>query len=154
MRPSVVCAFLVLCGGCLGHGMDAHEPGDRLGTFHATGTLTSDTCQANVLGVTNDWQFDVKLSRESSTLFWLNGQEATPGTIEIDGTSFGFESGVEVTLQPAHGARPGCVVLRSDNASGELSSSTTDVTRFSADMSFGYAVKPGTECAGYVGVQD
>jgi hypothetical protein len=74
MRLDVVCAFLFLCAsgaGCIGHAQDAHEPGDRLGTFHATGTLVSDTCQAAVLGVTKDWAFDVKLSREGSTLYWL-----------------------------------------------------------------------------------
>jgi hypothetical protein len=157
MRLHVVCAFLFLCvgaAGCVGHAQDAHEPGDRLGTFHAAGTLVSDSCQAAVLGVTNDWAFDVKLSREGNTLYWLNGEEAIPGTISANGTTFGFQSGVEVTMQPARGAQPGCIILRSDIANGELSSKTTDVKRFDVDMSFSYAVKSGTQCAGYVGVQD
>jgi hypothetical protein len=159
MRLSVVCASLFLCtvvvsGGCVGHAQDAHEPGDRLGTYHATGTLLGDSCQAAVLGVNRDWQFDVKLSRQSHTLYWLNGQEAIPGTIASDGVSFGFESGVEVTLQAARGARPGCVIERTDNASGTLSSSsTTDVPRFDVDMSFDYQVKSGSECAAFVGVE-
>ena len=166
MRLSVVCALLLLfgsvsTGGCVGKGQDAHEPGDRLGTYHATGKLVSDSCQAAVLGVSNDWQFDVKLSRQTHTLYWLNGQEAIPGTIANDGVSFGFQSGVEVVLQAGAGAgkgtvaRPGCVIQRTDSASGELSSSsTTDVRSFEAEMSFSYAVKSGTECAGFVGVQD
>ena len=84
MRLSVVCASLflftqVVSSGCVGHAQDAHEPGDRLGTYHATGKLISDSCQASVLGVSTDWQFDVKLSRESHTLYWLNGEEAIPG---------------------------------------------------------------------------
>jgi hypothetical protein len=153
MRPHVVCAILLLCSGCVGHGQDAHEPGDRLGTFHADGALKSDTCHAALLGVTNDWQFDVKLSRQAGTLYWLNGEEAIPGTIANDGTTFSFESGVEVTLQAAQGARPGCVMQRSDTANGVLGSSTTDVPGFSVDMSFGYAVQPGSQCAGWVGVQ-
>jgi hypothetical protein len=157
MRLYVVCAFLFLCAsgaGCVGHAQDAHEPGDRLGTFHAAGTLVSDTCQAAVLGVTNDWAFDVKLSREGNTIYWFNGEEAIPGTISANGTTFGFQSGVEVTMQPAQGAQPGCSILRSDSASGELSSKTTDVKRFDVDMAFTYSVKSGTQCAGYVGVQD
>jgi len=162
MRRSVVCASLFLCAsvlssgvGCVGHAQDAHEPGDRLGTYHATGKLVSDSCQAAVLGVTSDWQFDVKLSRQSHTLYWLNGAEAIPGTIASDNVSFGFESGVQVTLQAARGAVPGCVIERSDNASGKLSSSsTTDVRRFNVDMSFTYAVQPGSSCAGFVGVED
>ncbi|HEY0464458.1 MAG TPA: hypothetical protein VGC79_09630, partial [Polyangiaceae bacterium] len=86
MRLRVVCASLLLWAaissvGCFGRGQDAHEPGDRLGTYHATGTLLSDSCQATVLGVSPDWQFDVKLSRMSHTLYWLNGAEAIPGTI-------------------------------------------------------------------------
>lgn len=160
MRLPVVRAFLFLCAtvvasaGCVGHAQDAHEPGDRLGTFHATGTLLSDTCQAAVLGVTNDWAFDVKLSREETTLYWLNGEEAIPGTISANGTAFGFQSGVEVTMQPAQGAQPGCIILRSDAASGELSSKTSDVKSFHVNMSFTYSVKSGTQCAGYVGVTD
>jgi hypothetical protein len=157
MRLDVVCAFLFLCAGgagCIGHAQDAHEPGDRLGTFHATGTLVSDTCQAAVLGVTKDWAFDVKLSREGSTLYWLNGQEAIPGTISANGTSFGFQSGVEVTMQPPQSAQPGCVIVRNDIASGDLSSRTTDVKSFAVDMTFAYSVKSGTQCSGYVGVQD
>ncbi|MEI9940086.1 MAG: hypothetical protein WDO69_22930 [Pseudomonadota bacterium] len=159
MRLNVVCASLflsplVLCGGCLGRGQDAHEPGDRLGTYHATGKLVSDSCQAAILGVSNDWQFDVKLSRESDTLYWLNGEEAIPGTIASDGVSFGFESGVEVTLQESKPGLPGCVIQRTDSANGALSSSsTTDVPRFAANMSFSYAVKSGSECAGFVGVE-
>ncbi len=159
MRLHVVCALLflfaqVLSAGCVGHAQDAHEPGDRLGTYHATGKLVADSCQAAILGVSNDWQFDLKLSRESYTLYWLNGQEAIPGTIESDGVSFGFQSGVEVTLQAPRGTQPGCVIERTDHASGTLSSSsTTDVPRFSAEMSFSYAVKSGSECAGFVGVE-
>jgi hypothetical protein len=159
MRLDVVCASLflfalVLSGGCVGHAQDAHEPGDRLGTYHATGKLVSDSCQATVLGVSSDWQFDVKLSRQSHTLYWINGEEAIPGTIANDGVSFGFQSGVEVTLQASRGTRPGCVIQRTDNASGELSSSsTTDVPHFDVDMSFNYAVKSGSECAGFVGVE-
>src|SRR6478735_10047373 len=114
MRLSVVCALLFLCvpvlsGACVGHAQDAHEPGDRLGTYHATGKLVSDNCQAAVLGVSKDWQFDVKLSRESHTLYWLNGEEAIPGTIANDDVTFDFQSGVEVTLEPPRGVRPGCV---------------------------------------------
>ena len=159
MRLNVVCASLllwasVLSAGCLGRGQDAHEPGDRLGTYHATGKLVSDSCQAEVLGVSNDWQFDVKLSRESHTLYWLNGAEAIPGTIANDGVSFGFQSGVEVPLQAPRGVQPGCVIQRTDDASGELSSSSTsDVPRFSAEISFSYAVKSGSECGGFVGVE-
>ena len=156
MRQYVVCAILLLCPvcvGCVGHGQDAYEPGDRLGTFHATGTLTSDTCQAALLGDTAQWAFDVKLSREGNTLYWLNGEEAIPGSIASDGTTFDFESGVEVTLQAAQGAQPACTMDRSDTANGVLASSTTDVPSFTVEMSFGYAVAAGSQCAGWVGVQ-
>lgn len=165
MRRGVVCALLFLCGsglstltgGCIGRAQDAHEPGDRLGTYHATGKLVSDTCQASVLGVSSNWQFDVKLSRDGHTLYWLNGAEAIPGTIASDNVSFGFESGVEVTLQAPRGTLPGCVIARADSASGKLSSSsTTDVGGFSVDMSFTYSDRNAgqrSECAGFVGVE-
>ena len=147
------CAILLLCASCVGRGQDAHEPGDRLGTYHASGALVSDTCQASVLGVTPKWAFDVKLSRQEGTLYWLNGEEAIPGTIAGDGKSFDFASGVEVTLAPTQGVNPGCVIDRADAATGKLSSSTTDVKSFSVDMSFTYAVQSGSQCAGFVGVE-
>jgi len=154
MRLLVVCAISFLCSACVGHGQDAHEPGDRLGTFHVTGSLKTDTCQASaLLGETSQWAFDVKLSRDKSTLYWLNGEEAIPGTIAADGTGFSFQSGVEVPLQAAQGARPGCTILRSDRADGVLSSSSTDVDSFSVNMSFGYAAESGSQCSAYVGVQ-
>jgi hypothetical protein len=153
MRLHVVCAFSFLCAGCVGHGQDAHEPGDRLGTYHVTGALMSDGCQAAVLGVTPNWAFDVKLSREADTLYWLNGEEAIPGTIAADGKSFDFVSGVQVTLEAAQGVHPGCIVDRSDAGNGKLSSSSTDVKSFSIELSFAYAQESGTQCAGFVGVE-
>ncbi len=141
-------------GACIGRAQDAHEPGDRLGTYHLSGKLVNDSCQAAVLGVTNDWAFDVKLSRDGSTLYWINGEEAIPGTIQSDGKRFGFSSGVEVMLQAPKGSAPGCVILRGDNASGVLSSKTSDVESLDVDLDFTYSVKSGTQCAGYVGVQD
>ncbi len=153
MRLVASCAFSCLCFGCLGRGQDAHEPGDRLGTYHATGALTTDSCKAPLLGVTPEWQFDVKLSRDGDTLYWLNGQEAIPGSIARDGKTFDFQSGVQVTLAAARSDQLGCVIDRSDVASGKLSSSTADVPSFSIDMSFGYAAENGSECAGLVGVE-
>ena len=153
MRRSVVCAFLFLCVGCVGRGQDAHEPGDRLGTYHVTGALMNDSCHAAVLGVTPTWAFDVKLSRQDDTLYWLNGEEAIPGTIAADGKSFDFVSGVPVTLEAAQGVHPGCVIDRSDAGNGELSSSTSDVKSFSINLSFAYTEEGGTQCAGFVGVE-
>ncbi|HEY5372857.1 MAG TPA: hypothetical protein VIK01_04185 [Polyangiaceae bacterium] len=153
MRRRVVCAFLFLCMGCVGRGQDAHEPGDRLGTYHVTGPLMNDSCQAAVLGVTPTWAFDVKLSRQDDTLYWLNGEEAIPGTIAADGKSFDFESGVPVTLEAAQGVHPGCIIDRSDAGNGKLSSSTSDVKSFSINLSFAYTEQSGTQCAGFVGVE-
>lgn len=147
------CAIFVLCAGCVGRGQDAHEPGDRLGTYHASGDLQGDTCQASVLGVTPSWAFDVKLSRQDDTLYWLNGEEAIPGSIASDGKSFDFTSGVEVTLAAAQGVNPGCIIDRTDAATGKLSSSGTDVKSFTAAMSFVYAAQSGSQCAGFVGVE-
>jgi hypothetical protein len=113
----------------------------------------SDSCQAAVLGVTPNWAFDVELSRETDTLYWLNGEEAIPGTIAADGKTFDFESGVQVTLQAAQGVNPGCIIDRSDAGNGKLSSSSTDVKSFSINLSFAYAQESDTQCAGFVGVE-
>jgi hypothetical protein len=129
-------------------------PGDALGTFHVTAQLQSDTCQAAFLGVTNPWQFDVELSRKDSAIYWLNGSEAIPGDIAADGTSFSFESGVEVTVVAPRGSVAGCVVDRADSANGQLSSASDDVSGFSSTLGFGYQEAANSDCGPWVGTGD
>jgi hypothetical protein len=156
MRRSllVFCATTALaCSDLAGGGKDAKIPGDALGTFHVIAALETSTCGPGALGSTDLWEFDVKLSRDGNDLYWLNGEEAIPGRIAADGTSFAFDTRAVVQAVPAGKGNPGCAIVRTDTANGALSSTTTDVASFTGRMRFGYMPQAGSDCTPVVGVE-
>src|SRR5258708_2692280 len=117
-----------LAAGCVAPGeqaeehQDPHQPGDALGSYAVAGKLGDDTCGAESLSAPAKWDFQVKLSREGSTLYWLNGREAIVGDIDKSGR-FAFETHLDLPLAETHGAAKGCTGVRSGSASGPLENS-------------------------------
>ena len=153
MRRAI--AVVVLCSGLtsaceFGDG-DAKVPGQALGSYEVTGRLKEDTCKAPALGVTDPWQFEVKLSRFERDLYWLNGREAIVGEIGDDDVSFRFETRVDIELVAPKGRAPGCTIERADVANGKLSSSDEDVETFNGEMHFTYSQKDKSDCSAYDG---
>jgi hypothetical protein len=156
MRPtrSVLLLPLSLCAACwdVGEGGDAHVPGTALGAYRVVGRLEGSSCGAGAADAPETWEFAVKLSRMGDELFWLNGREVIPGRIAADGVSFAFDTRVELELQAAGRGHPGCTMVRSDQASGKLSSATLDVPAFTGRLRFTYAPAPPSDCSGLLGV--
>ncbi len=123
--------------------LDAKVPGDALGMYAVTGTLGEDTCGADGLGAPSTWEFAVRLSRDGSALYWLNGREAIVGEIDRRG-SFGFETHLDLPLQEPHGAAKGCTIVRRDAAQGALDASGDS---FEASLSFGYEQTANSDCS-------
>lgn len=148
--------FLLLAScaafGCVAPGeqtlddQDPHQPGDALGSFSVTGKLGDDTCGAESLSAPATWSFQVKLSREGSTLYWLNGREAIVGDIDKRG-SFGFQTHIDLPLAEKHGAAKGCTMVRSDSASGALTGSESS---FTGKLSYAYAATADSDCSEFV----
>jgi hypothetical protein len=137
--PAALLVLLSLSTVACGDGRhDAKTPGEPLGTFAMTGKLERDECRASILGVVDPWQFELRLSRFVEDLYWLNGREAISGVLAPDQRSFSFETGVEVTIEPARGRRPACIVSRRDTVSGSLLPSAQNPTRVEAKISFTY----------------
>jgi hypothetical protein len=156
MRTCVVAVFSLSLGGCLNFGKvdDAKIPGELLGTYGVEGALVESDCGEGALGSTDDWKFDVKLSRFHDDLYWINGREVIPGGIAADGVSFGFSTRVEGEVMPAGRGLEACVLSRSDSAKGTLSSDSLDVEGFEATLKFGYSAAAGADCEAWVGGPD
>jgi hypothetical protein len=143
--------FLSLPLGCVAPGeqeledQDPREPGDAIGSFAVVGKLTDDTCGADNLSAPAKWSFDLKLSRRDDTLYWLNGREAIVGEIDARGR-FAFETRLEVPLAEQKGARKPCVMVRTDSASGTLTSGEEELR---GELSYGYSVAQGSDCSEY-----
>ncbi|HET9953725.1 MAG TPA: hypothetical protein VFQ61_04460 [Polyangiaceae bacterium] len=132
---------------------DAKIPGELLGTYDVSGQLKSDSCGAELLGAPNPWRFDLKLSRFERDLYWLNGREAIVGDIDADGTTFHFRTRIDVPLTPAAKGAAGCIVSRYDQADGKLVAGDGDsVTAVTANLSFRYESKSGSECLEIIGI--
>jgi hypothetical protein len=146
-RALFVLFVATLCAGCVApedqplDDQDPHQPGEALGAFSVTGKLGDDTCGADSLAAPSKWVFDVKLSREGSTLYWLNGREAITGDIDSHGR-FGFDTHIDLPMSAQHGAYKGCTVVRTDSASGTLASKS-----FTGALSYSYAQSPGSDCS-------
>jgi hypothetical protein len=146
----VSCALL---SGCLNFRKvdDAKAPGDMLGVFQVQGDLKESSCGAGALGATDSWAFEVKLSRFENDLYWLNGQETIVGDIASDGRSFSIKSDVQVKVSDPGRGKPGCQVLRTDDAEGRLSDSGTDVESFKGTLGYAYAAVSGSDCSDWIG---
>lgn len=154
LRRARTLVLFFACSGCLKFGKvdDAKVPGDLLGTYAVEGTLTESNCGEG-LGAPNDWKFDVKLSRFHDDLYWLNGHEVIPGSIEPDGVSFAFDTRVEAEALPAGRGHDACVLSRADRADGTLSSDDLDVESFEATLSFEYSPTEGSDCEALIGAE-
>ena len=138
--------------GCVAPGeqalddQDPHQPGDELGSFAMTGKLGADDCGADALNAPQTWSFQVKLSRNGTTLYWLNGREAIVGDIDKSGR-FAFETHLDVPLSEKRGAAKGCTIVRRDSASGTLGSSSTTL---SGKLTYAYDATSDSDCSAFI----
>jgi len=131
---------------------DPKVPGDLLGTYALTGRISRDSCGAELLGAPDPWTFQVKLSRFQRDLYWLNGREAIVGDIAADGSTFHFNTRVDVSISGPVRGTAGCVVSRFDTADGLLTREGDAVTALNMDLSFDYRPKASSECLEIIGV--
>jgi hypothetical protein len=141
---------LIGLGGCANPGElggetgneDPRAPGEVLGFYALSGKLTQDDCGAESLNAPAEWSFEVKLSRDRGTLYWLNGREGIVGEID-DAGSFSFETHVDQTLAERRGAAKGCTMRRSDIAAGALSSGDNAL---SMKLSYAFEAIADSDC--------
>ncbi len=127
--------------GCAGKaGSDPSTPGTAVGTFAVHGTRVEDTCgDAPVT-----WDFSVKLSRESTTLYWIQG--GTPvASHKLSSGGYEFTSTAVHDLRPANKALElaACSVTRDDQSSVTLA---VDETTFTGTLEYAYVPVTGADC--------
>ena len=120
----------------------AHEPGTVLGTYAVTGTLAKQTCS---LGAEDPWKFNVRLSKEGETLFWL--QDSAPplsGTLDPQGNA-SIKTTETIDLQDSDGGVY-CSVQRTDTFTAALGTAATP-SGFTGALAYHYDVDPSGPCA-------
>lgn len=154
MRAECGWMMLALAAACGPHepGHDAKTPGELLGTYAVSGRIARDDCGAELLGAANPWRFQIKLSRFQHDLYWLNGREAIVGDLDKDGTTFHFDTRVDVTVSAPARGKGGCIVSRRDRADGKLLAKADEISGLSADLRFEYSAKSDSECLEIIGI--
>jgi hypothetical protein len=135
---------VVLCAACTGK--DPYNPGTAIGTFHVTSTLTSSSCGA----APNPWEFDVKLSSDHNTLYWIQGGVPVSGT--LDATSHvSMSATAQQTIYQANPQQNlgACTLTRSDSMA--LAVTGTPITAFTGTLSYTFAPTSDSDCSQAVG---
>lgn len=128
-------------------GVDASIQGTLLGTFAVQGTLVSSTCGPSAFGATDRWDFDVKLSRDGSKLYWYTGEDRVEGQIAADGQTFAFSTTVTGKVSDAAKGKKGCTLTRADALTGKLAGTGEDIGGFSGNMSYQFGQTADSDCS-------
>jgi hypothetical protein len=125
-------------------GKSPYRPGTPLGTFHVTGKLGANQCGAGS-GAADPWEFDVKLSRDGDTLYWIQGGLPVAGTLDASAhtTMTSTDTRTIHDADPQHHI-PFCGMTRDDSVDMTLAG---DATSFSGELVYRFSESDGSDCS-------
>jgi hypothetical protein len=116
-------------------------PGTSLGTFAVVATLGTNTCGSGI-SATNPWDFDVEMSKDSSTLYLAK----TDGSDEVSGTvssTTGTLASVVTTNADGSDAGAGVCDLTQSTSWALTLASASSPASFSGTVTYTYAAATG-----------
>jgi hypothetical protein len=136
-------ATALLLAACLGT-KDPYNPGTPLGTYAVSGAIMTNAC-GDGLGAMGTWTFDVKLSQDGTTLYWVQGGLPVSGTLDAQGHT----TMSSTSSQMIHDANPragvgACTIDRTDALDLTLSK---DTTTFTGTLAYTFGPSDGSDCA-------
>jgi hypothetical protein len=158
MRPTplrqglvVACALAVCTAACTGK--DPYRPGTPLGTFHVDGKLLATSCGA--ASAPDPWSFDVKLAREGTTLYWLQGGLPVAGPLDANAHVVLASSDTQTVhaAAPRAGATPAiplCAVTRADGLDATLApdpATASGVVGFHGTLTYTFSATADSDCS-------
>lgn len=143
-------AAACLALGCMAPDIDDAESSGGSGSsgyfYNVHAVLMDSTCGVGALGAPELWDFTIKLRRDDETLYWNSGADAVEGTIE--GNSFKFESQTTMQLAKTGPRGVGCVVTRTDRATGTFKEGADgQLEQFEGDLRYDFTPQAESDCA-------
>lgn len=141
----------VACLGLGCSGKDPYNPGTPLGTFRVSAKLVETTCGP----VPDPWQFDVRLSHDETSIYWVQGGAPVAGRVDAQKRVV-LRARDEHMLRPAdaRGRTPACVVAREDVLDVVLATSAaapvadvTETATLLGSLSYSFTPSSGSDCA-------
>jgi hypothetical protein len=138
-----------------GCGKDPQNPGEPLGTFHVSASLVSTSCgsasaapasDADIAWAPTQWEFDVRLAEDGSTLYWIQGDVPVSGPIDATHRAALSSSAIHVLVPPNARGVGGCALQRQDDA--DLALAGSPVTHVSGGLRYAYTPTSDSDCSG------
>jgi hypothetical protein len=130
-------------------GKDITNPGESLGTFAVDAHRLTATC-GEAQTPPDPWRFDVKLSQEGRTLYWVQNRVPVSGTLDGANHAQMKTSDTRVLREPTK-TQAECVVRRDDQLDAQLDAKSAvatklDVKRFSGTLRYLFTPETGSDC--------
>jgi hypothetical protein len=143
MMRRVALALPLVLAACFG-GKDPYNPGTPLGTYHVDAKLSDDSCGPSA-GAPSDWPFDVKLSRDGSTLYWVQGGLPVQGTLDSSGRATMKSSDTRsIHDADSKAGLAACSMTRDDALEMTLA---PDEGGFTGTLSYTFSQADGSDCS-------
>ncbi len=142
-RALVLPLAALLAASC--SGKDPYNPGTPLGVFHVKGKLASNACAAPDQ-VPDPWEFEVKLSRDAATLYWIQGGLPVQGHLDANAHAqmTASDSREIRAADPKHNVS-GCTLRRDDHLDATLGGEP--VTAFKGTLSYTFSPTEESDCS-------
>lgn len=123
--------------------------------FNVTATLSESTCGTGAADAQDSWDFQIRLSKEDSTLTWVMVTQQTEAEGVIGDDTFSVSHAETVEVTPATQLALGCSVRRHDNYSGSVTLSKASVIeKLKGQLTFKYTEATGYDCDALIGTSD
>lgn len=145
--------FVLLClGAC--SGKDGRAPGTSVGTFRVEGKKQSATC-GDAASAPDPWIFDVRFSRDQTTLYWVQNRAPVGGRIGSD-RKVKLQTSETILIRSADRLGNGrCTVTRTDTLEAMLGpdeplgdAGSGGFSSLAGTLSYAFASEPGSDCTG------
>jgi hypothetical protein len=141
--PGFAFAF-ALVAAC--SGKDPYNPGTPIGTYHVVAHVTSNECGQGI-GVTDPWEFDIRLAVDPHTLYWVQGGPAVSGTLASSHATLASSDTRIIHQADARAGLGFCSITRSDGVDVTLA---PDQSSFTGSLAYTFTPTDGSDCSDQV----
>jgi hypothetical protein len=142
----------LLLGACTGK--DPYRPGTAIGTFHVEAKRAANSCGSSAVPP-DPWKFDVRLSRDHATLYWVQGGLPVSGPLDEakpDAPKATMKSSDTRTVRAADPKRGlgACALTRDDTLEATLArgaGAEADFETFTGTLAYRFVPTQDSDCA-------
>jgi len=139
--------LLLVAGGC--------QIAQQGTLFEVKASLADSTCGTGALDAKDDWSFEVRLTKDGSTLTWYDVDSGATLVGSIGDGEFSVSDANNYVVTAASDYSLGCTVRRHDKYSGDAGlDSSGDLTGLDGEMVFEYSQATGYDCDSMIGTTD